>query len=321
MHRLALLVATVAACGGGAAQEPVKPIGIVPVPAVAPPPKPVCIRAPEDVAAITHATADETHVSYCIGEAVDQCFKLDLETGKLDLLAEPPAAQDKSLTPTGHVETTNPELKVCNANGCKTLTPQVWPGAAPLHAATNGAVAVVMLGDAEAGKGYVDVYDAGKAKKLATFKYARGEMKCGEVAMLGDVIYVSAIACKSPSGRGALYTTKGKKIANVGGKGEFGTYGGAYTQLTDTTWAFLEENGNMIAVQDVAKGKVLKTVDVTQLFDNVRMGNPGESAIVRLSAGKLAVIGGTPANGSVAIVDPASGEVKVVKAPLCGSGG
>jgi hypothetical protein len=173
----------------------------------------------------------------------------------------------------------------------------------------------------EGGKGYVDVYDVAKPKKLATFKYAHGEYKCGDIAMLGGVIYVGANMCANPSGRASLYTTKGKKIANVGGKGDFGTYGSAYTQLSDTTWAFLEENGNMIAVQDIAKGKVVKTVDVTQLFDNVKMGNPGESAIVRYGAGKLAVIGGTPANGSVAIVDPTSGEVKVVKAPLCGTSG
>jgi hypothetical protein len=132
---------------------------------------------------------------------------------------------------------------------------------------------------------------------------------------------VAANVCANPSGRGALYTAKGKKIANVGGKADFGTYGGAYTQLDEKTWAFLEENGNIIAVQDVVKGKVLKTIDVTQLFDNVKMGNPGESAIVRLGSGKVAVIGGTPANGSVAIVDATSGEVKVVKAPLCGTSG
>ncbi|HTL35891.1 MAG TPA: hypothetical protein VL326_22330 [Kofleriaceae bacterium] len=321
MHRWVMLVATLAACGGGGVQEPVKPIGIKPTPATAPPPKPACIRAPDDNAAITHARVDASHVSYCIGAAVDQCFKLDLESGKLEVLPEAPEAQDKALTPVGHVETTNPELKVCNANGCKTLTPQVWPGAAPLHAATNGSVAAVLLGDAEAGKGYVDVYDVSKPKKLSTFKYARGDFKCGDVAMLGDVIYVAANVCANPSGRGALYTAKGKKIANVGGKADFGTYGGAYTQLDEKTWAFLEENGNIIAVQDVVKGKVLKTIDVTQLFDNVKMGNPGESAIVRLGSGKVAVIGGTPANGSVAIVDPTSGEVKVVKAPLCGTSG
>jgi hypothetical protein len=318
MHRWLLVVATLAACPG-AQPEPVKPIAIAPVPAVVAPPKPACIRAPDESGAITHARGDDESVSYCIGAAVDQCFKVGLKDGTLERLAEPPEAQDKSLAAVGRVETTNPELKVCNVNGCKTLTPKIWPGAAPLHAATNGAVAVVLLGDAEAGKGYVDVYDVAKTKKLATFRYARGEFKCGDVAMLGDVLYVGANVCSAPSGRAAIYTTKGRKIANVGGKADFGTYGAAYTQLSDTTWAFLHENGNLIAIQDVTKGKVVKTIDVTQLFEN-KMGNPGESAIVRLGSGQvLAVIGGTPANGSVAIVNPSSGDVKVVKAPLCGT--
>lgn len=73
----------------------------------------------------------------------------------------------------------------------KTLTPQVWPGAAPLRAATNGLIAALLLGHAEAGKGYVDVYDVTKPKKLASFKCARGDFKCGDVAMLGNTIYVA----------------------------------------------------------------------------------------------------------------------------------
>jgi hypothetical protein len=320
MHRLLAVLALVG-CGGGSQATEVKPIAIKPVVAAVPPPKPACIRPPEEAAPITHATADGSFVSYCIGTAVDQCFKLSLDSGTLEPLAEPPQGQDKGLVATGRVETTNPDLKVCNGNGCKTLTPQVWPGAAPLRAATNGSVAAVLLGDAEAGKGYVDVYDVTKPKKLATFKYAHGEFKCGDIAMLGDTLYVGANVCTNPSGRAALYTAKGKKIANVGGKADFGTYGGAYTQVEGTTWAFLHENGNLIAIQDVAKGKVVKTIDITQLFDKLKMGNPGESAIVRLGSGKVAVIGGTPSNGSVAVVDVTSGEVKVVKAPLCGASG
>lgn len=243
----------------------------------------------------------------------------DLEAGKLRQLRESPPAQERSLTSTSRVETTHPDLKLCNGMSCKTLTPQVWPGAAPLRAATNGLIAAVLLGHAEAGKGYVDVYDVTKLKKLATFKYARGEFKCGDVAMLGDTIYIAASTCTSPSARGPLYTTKGKKIANVGGRTVFGTYGSAFTQVDGPLWAFLEENGNMVVIQNVANGKVKKTIDVTTLFDPVKMSNPGESSIVRLSPGKLAVVGGSPANGSVAIVDVATGDVRVVHAPLCGA--
>jgi len=310
----------VVGCGGGKASPPVKPIAMD-KPAEKPKqaePKEACIKQPEESAAIRHAGGDEAKISYCVGTAVDQCFSLDLASSKLTSLAEPPKGQSPSLQAQAHVETTNPELKVCTEGaGCKTLTPQVWPGAAPLRAATNGAIAAVILGDAEAGKGYVEIYDVMKTKKLATIKYAKGEFRCGDIAILGDAVYINATVCQGTSGRAALYSAKGKKIANVGGKPDFGTFGNAYTQIDETHWAFLEENGNRIALQDVTKGKVVKSIDLGSLFADAKMGNPGESAIVRVGTGKVAVVGGTPANGSVAVVDLTTGDVKVVIASMC----
>jgi hypothetical protein len=320
----AALVAIVVGCGGNKPPPAVKPIGIG-KPVEAPPKptekRPACIKPPEETAAIAHADGDEKRLTYCVGTAVDQCFAMDLATGKLTNLPDQPKGQIPALDASARIETTNPEFKVCTeATGCKTLTPQVWPGAAPLRAATNGNIAAIMLGDAEAGKGYVDIYDVMKTKKLATFKYARGEFKCGDLAMLGETLYVNATVCAGTSGRAALYSSKGKKIANVGGKPDFGTFGNSYTQVEGPMWAFLEENGNRIALQDVVKGKVVKSIDVGALFagaGSAKMGNPGESAIVRLGNGKVAVVGGTPSNGSVAIVDLTTGDVKVVPATMC----
>jgi hypothetical protein len=283
---------------------------------------PACVRPPDETAAISHASGNMRRVQYCLGTLVDQCFSLDLVSGQLEHLTAPPPAP-ASPADTARVETTNPELKVCTSGTCKALTPQVWPGAAPLHAATNGAYAVVLLGEAESGKGYADVWDVVKAKKVTTIRYPHGDYRCGDVAMLGDIIYIGASMCKSPSARAALYTVNGRKIANVGPK-DFGTFGSAFVQVEGTTWAFLEENGTRIAVQDVAKGKVLRTFDVGQLWSgqppgpkNDVIGNPGESAIVALAPAKLAVIAGTPANGSVAVLDVNSGDIQVVRAPLC----
>ena len=102
----------------------------------------------------------------------------------------------------------------------------MWPGAAPLHAATNGTVAVVLLGEAEAGKGYAEVYDVVKAKRLATIRYAHGDYKCGEVAMLGETIYIGTNVCLGPAGRAALYTAKGRR-SRTSAASDFGTYGNA----------------------------------------------------------------------------------------------
>ncbi len=328
-----LVLTLAAACGGSSkpSPEPPKVVAKEPKPA----PKPACIQPPEGEAAITHATANGDKVQYCIGTVVDQCFALDLASGALTHLdAPPPAAKEPN-----RIETTNPDLKVCTGDSCKSLTPQVWPGAAPLHAATNGNVVVVLLGDAEHGQGYAEVWDVAKAKKEATIRYAHGDWKCGEVQMLGDTVYIGANTCTQPSGRAALYTTKGRKIANVGPR-DFGTYGNAVVQVEGTTWAFLGENGAHIALQDAVKGKVLKVIDVGELWRKPgaaapapakdakkpaakdappeAFGNPGESALVQLAPGKLAVIAGSPMNGSVATIDVKSGEVKVVHAPMCG---
>ncbi len=320
----AAVIAVFVGCGGNTPPAPVQPIAMAkPVKEVPPVPveRPACIKPPEESAAIAHADGDDKHVTYCVGTAVDQCFSMDLATGKLKNLPEQPKGQQPALDAAARIETTNPEFKVCTeATGCKTLTPQVWPGAAPLRAASNGTIAAIMLGDAEKGKGYVDIYDVMKTKKLATVRFARGEFKCGDLAILGETLYVNATVCSGTSGRAALYSAKGKKIANVGGKADFGTFGNSYTQVEGSMWAFLEENGNRIALQDVVKGKVLKSIDVGSLFASSaaeKMGNPGESAIVRLGNGKVAVVGGTPANGSVAIVDLTTGDVNVVAAAMC----
>jgi hypothetical protein len=333
--RLRWVLLLLSACSGGASKPPPE----APKPVVheepKPPPKPACVQTPEGEAAITHASVNGGRVQYCVGTVVDQCFALDLASGALTHLDAPPAATAEP----NHIETTNPDLKVCTGDQCKSLTPQVWPGTAPLHAATNGQFAVVLLGDAEHGQGYAEVYDVQKAKKVASIRYARGDWKCGEVQMLGETIYIGASTCTSPSGRAALYTTKGRKIANVGPR-DFGTYGNSVVQVDGNTWAFLGENGAHVALQDVVKGKVVKTIDVSDLWRKPSdapppppkdakagkaaapaapdaFGNPGESALVQLEPGKLAVIAGTPMNGSVAVVDVASGEVKVTRAPLC----
>jgi hypothetical protein len=47
------------------------------------------------------------------------------------------------------------------------------------------------------------------------------------------------------------------------------------------------------------------------------LGNPGESALIQLAPEKLGVIAGSPMNGSVAVVDVNSGDVQIVRAPLC----
>ncbi len=281
-----------------------------------PPPKPVCITPSEEAVSIGHTSSDGGQVQYCIGDT--ECFGVDLNTGTYHRLIEPP----KLKAPLSRIEAVTPKLDVCTGTTCTALAPTVMPGTAGMRAATNadGTFAVVLLGDATKGAGYAEVWDVAKTKRSATFRYARGDYRCGEVAMLENTIYLSAAQCGQPAARAGLYALNGRRIANVGGK-DFGSFGSAYVHVDGATWAFLEENANQIVLQDVVKGKVWKTIDTSALFDvgGAKMGTPGESALVRLSDGRLVVIAGSPATGSVATIDVGTGEVTVVPAPICKS--
>lgn len=314
----AIAFASLAACGILGKPPPPEVVKVVPLPKQPPPPP--CIAVP-DAGVISHAAGEGSRVRFCVGTGADQCFAIDLAMGTLERLRAPPAEATQTAA---HVETANPRIDVCTGADCKSLTPKIFAGAAPLHATTNadGSFAVVLLGDAASGKGYAEVWDVVKGKKVATFKYARGEFRCGEVKMAGETIYLAASTCDQPAARAALYTLKGRKIANVGGK-DFGVWGNAFAHIDGSTWAFLEENGSLVAIQDAVKGKLIKTVDISPLWspDGMKnkdsMGNPGESTVVHLGAGKLAVIAGAPAAGRVATVDIATGEVTVTRPPVC----
>jgi len=313
MRSWTLIVLVACACVGKAPATAAKTTTtITKTPEV--PARPVCITPSEDAATIGHASSDGAQVQYCIGET--DCFAVDLGSGTYHRLVEPP----KRAAPRARVEAITPKLDICTGRTCTALAAKVMPSAAAMRAATNadGTFAVVLLGDAPKGAGYAEVWNVAKSKRTATFRYARGDFRCGEVAMLDNTIYLSAAQCGQPAARAGLYALNGRRIANVGGK-DFGSFGSAYVQVDGATWAFLEENANQLVLQDVVKGKVWKTIDTSSLFEagGAKMGTPGESALVRLSDGRIIVIAGSPATGTIAAIDICTGEVTVMPPPLC----
>src|SRR5262245_61528552 len=316
--RRLLVLATIAGCGGSPAPAPAKAAAPAPAPRVEPP----CITTPDGPANVTLAGSFGSRIYYCVGPKHDQCFTYDTGTGALERLPEPPQVTANHVA---RVKAVSPSLEVCLSDSCKALTPIVLPKAAQLRAATNasGTVAVVLLGDAARGEGYAEVWDVAKARRAATFRYARGDFRCGDVAILGETIYISANTCgSSPAARAALYTQKGRKIANVGGR-DFGAFGDAFAHVDGATWAFLEENANRLAIQDVVTGKIVKTIDTSFVFQDhgAEMGNPGESALIKLADGTLALIAGAPATGNVAMIDVARSSMEIKRAPVCPTGG
>lgn len=304
------------ACGGGTPRP--APVAAKPVAApVVVQRGPACISPPEEAARITRARTAGNSIEFCVGESDDQCFGVELAGGTFTRLEQPPSVEKRD---GARIETTKPEVKVCTGEACTALTQSVYAGTSSLRGAANddGTLAVFLLGDAAAGKGYAEVWDVPKTRRIAKFRYARGEFRCGDVQLLGNTIYVNATTCSEPAARAGLYNSFGKRLAHVGGR-DFGTYGDVHVHLEGAKWAFLEESGSQIAIQDVVKGTVLKLVDLKVLWKDrgAAMGNPGESALLRLETGKLVVIAGAPATGSLATIDTATGEIEIIPAPAC----
>ena len=325
--RLLLALVVIAACGGG--KKPVKPAPR-PRPVVskpAPRAAPACIKGGDAMGAIGQATSTDGGAAFCVSDgSATECFQVDLASARYEKRKEPPTPQPAAINDAIKVETTATEVKVCKGDACKSISPKLPKGSdGQLVAAANESHAVVMVGNSEAGKGVAEVWDLGKNKKVSTIKYAKSDFKCGVPRMLGSTVYISASVCAGPAARATLYNVKGKRIGDVGGK-EFGTFSEIAVQVEGNLWAFLEENGSVLALQDVANGKVHKTISLAALWaaegtapskDAPPMGNPGESAMVRGAPGTLLVISGSPTPGNVAVIDVASGDVKIVRAPAC----
>jgi hypothetical protein len=264
------LAALIPACGGKQKPAP-EPVAPAPRPKPAPPPPPVCVKAGAEMSLIGMATAGEGGASFCVSDGADanQCFHVDLAAREYSKLAQPPKAQPLTLAEAeARVETTATEIKVSLGETQKIVKPRVPKGAEnPIDARVNaaGTLALVFLGDAEAGKGIAEVWDVTKARKLSVIRYAKGDYKCGTGQVLGDLVYISSSVCAGPAAKGALYSARGKKLADVGGK-DFGTYGTMAVQASETAWAFLEESGTRIALHDGKTGKLTKTLDVAKAW-------------------------------------------------------
>jgi hypothetical protein len=317
-----------AACGGGQ-KKVVEPEPPPPRPAPPPPPPPVCVLGGAEMSLVGMVEADGETVRFCVSDGAEsnRCYAVDRESRKYRELDETPRGQAPALDPDpARIETTAREVKVCVGDECRTVKPKVPRSDNPIDAVTNavGSHIAVLLGNAERGRGTIEIWDVATGKRVGgPVKYARGDYKCGEARLLGTTLYVSASVCAGPAARGWLFNLKGKRIGEVGG-GDFGTYGTVPVQLGDHHWAFLDEGGSVIAIQDVASGKVERTIDVGGVWSGgdgdeaPAAGNPGESALVRGETGQLVVVTGGPVPGTIGVVDVASGELtEVIPALQC----
>jgi hypothetical protein len=350
----AAAIASAAGCGHPA-PPPKPPVVVRKAPPKPPAPPQPCVKVGAEMSAVGSPAADDHSARFCVSDGESNaCYAVGLDSGALTREDGPSPAQPTALGDVhARVDTTAHEVKVCIGEACKSYKPRVPRGAEnPLEAvaSADGSLSVVLLGDAEQGKGIAEVWDVTKGRRLTRIRYRKGDFKCGHARVLGQTVYISADVCAGPDAHAWLFTTRGRRLADVGAK-QFGTWGTEPVQVDGTVWAFLEENGATIALQDVKTGKVVKTIDIGTAWvraggaapaaaDDAAsgdgdkaagdkadkaaaphpappMGNPGESALVRGPAGKLVVVTGGPTPGNLAIVDTGTGEVQVVRARQC----
>src|SRR6185436_2729337 len=99
---------------------------------------------------------------FCVvnGSDSSECFSVDLESKKYARMTDKPTGQDPGLAPSPvRVETTASEVTVCKGDDCKTIKPKADGNASELVAVANEQIAVVMIGDGEAGKNVAEVWD------------------------------------------------------------------------------------------------------------------------------------------------------------------
>lgn len=281
---------------------------------VAPPVELACIP-PAAGTKITDAVPEGRRIRYCIGDS-DACFTIDPDNPDVRSFAR--IARTVPVSIAARAEATPPKIEICNAADCTSLTSLVLPKLSEMRAAStpDGAFAAFLFAGTTL-KGYVEVWDVLQARKVATVRYpVRATEPCADIEMLGDTLMVKTGACNAAPTRGTLFTLAGRRIADAGGK-DFTL--GSEVQLDGTMWAFLDATATKLVVQEVARGAVGRAVDTSGVFliGGGKSGSASDAAIVKLGDGRLALVVGPPALGSVATIDPANGTVELRQAPVC----
>jgi hypothetical protein len=299
-----------------AAGCPITPEAVEPAtPTIVAPPVELACIPPTAGTRITDAVPAGRRIRYCIGDS-DACFSIDPDDPDVRSFAR--VARPTPVSIAARAEATPPKIEICNAADCTSLTSLVLPKLSELRAATtpDGAFAAFLFAGTTL-KGFVEVWDVLQARKVSTIRYpVRAAEPCADIEMLGDTLLVKTGACNAPPTRGTLYTLAGKKIADAGGK-DFVL--GSTVQLEGTMWAFLDATATKLVVQEVARGNVGRAVDTSGVFliGGGKHGSSADAAIVKLGDGRLALVVGPPALGSVATIDPRNGTVELRQAPLC----
>ncbi len=320
-----------------ACDRPAEPVAIVPeVPSA-----PRCIALAKaggpDVGPFEHAELDGDAFFGCrreppptgSDEPVVACYRFDLGSGRLEAAAVPNdilhAPTYSPFPPDVAFEEASGAV-VVKASGLKLDLDGQRATSAEVDAKAER-LAVVAGADSKPAVAYI--FDLPGGVRRAKFVAGTDDFTCAGVAFLGTrALLVSLSVCAGPGGRAYLADADtGERKAWVGGRDDWQAWdvkaqhapgGGA------NDWAFREQYGSEVAVQDVITGKVLRRIDLSAHLpldpeSKLPATDPQWGWLFRTTGGKLAVLNeGAGAQGVFIIVDPVAGVVdRVVKMPGC----
>ncbi len=261
------------------------------------PPKPLrCIDPGDDPVMVG---LSPRKLTYCFETGKNnkvRCYTSELDTGRVaEAMAPPPAGEWPRLQPRPgrpKVTITAKAAKVCRGTTCKTLTPKgrIDEGLG-LGAVTNDAGTLAALSSRE----WIETFDVTTGKRLAQFKSASD---CTTLKFAGDVLVVSETECGSSKGPRWLASKTGTKIAVVGGTTPIES--SSFAQVKDSQWAFSSRKGDLVVIQDVSTGKVIKQITVGPALTD-------DGVVTMLGDGTwLALVFGGARAGDLAIINVAT---------------
>ncbi len=268
----------------------------------------VCVKGGKHA---DNASLTTTSASFCFDGA--GCYAAELATGRIttgpaagkDLpqLAEGPDTPKFTDSPS--------DITVCHHDGssCRKLAPtgEIDPGIG-FVAAVNATGTLAAIG-VQGRDPQAEVFDVATGKHVSTFKLPSSRWMCMFVAFAGDTLDISNVECGATNGKEWLATKLGKRIASIGGASPIMT-GSPPAHVTDNTWAFTTDGGDVVILQDVVTGKVVKRISVGKADPDSPATLVGDSTHLVL------IYGGTRA-GDLAVIDVATGKVTQFPAKRC----
>ncbi|MCA9515434.1 MAG: hypothetical protein KC635_10855 [Myxococcales bacterium] len=274
-----------------------------------------------------------------------RCFRFDLATSALAArpvpkVAEPADAQDAPPTVDGEgwrYDRGAQAVFLCSAPGeCKKKLDLGSKKLAPLEYGTadtsaSGKLVLVNAAERDAGENvWVIVFDRATGKRVAKKKVSFDSYICGGARFVGETVLVGLDVCAGPGGAAWLAKpTTLAKLAELGGKDDaFNTYAPLGVPIGDGLWAFRSSGLGSVVVQDVTTGKVVRKVDLSELFPLIpdydppaRDLPPDGGFFGQLPSGELVAVPDGTGFGHVAVLDAkATRVVRRLEIPVCPEG-